>query len=414
MVINLKKHNLYKLYCFAFLILATTFRLAEAAGSPVEFGGWQNINGFIYSECPSGYSCQTDVKSDGVLQRTLTNASGDRYLQQVVNELDAARGDMSVESFVLMQNDQVDPEPQAGISARQLIEVGNDPSGFGIQYITMETILNLGWANGSGVEAIKMESDSYQIPTTIAPYSKGNSTFQLKLRENFKFAAHRNSEDQLTGSSVDISQTVDNHTAAGLSFHYQLNDVPGPGPVYIRQPGERGRGSPEPHRTVNENGTDLSKFVLRQRSGDYVVAAGEAILSKSGNNLITSPYRGPAFNRPVEVFIDWDAEDTVRAVWAGQICNGCDWAGWAGPYNDYFGYVQYDNFSDDYQGVSDFTEAANKINIGVEAWNELVFGSMPLIYPELGQQGPSPDPYVHVARPGPGNVPPVPRQSDPL
>lgn len=141
---------------------------------------------------------------------------------------------------------------------------------------------------------------------------------------------------------------------------------------------------------------------------------GKAVLSNSGNVLETAPYRGPGFNRPVERYTDWNAGDTVRAVWTGQICHGCDWASWASPYNDYFGYVQYDNLSDNYEPVADFTISESEINVGVEAWDVDVFGSMPLLYSDRGQLGPAPDPYVHVARPGPPGCceVPVPIRSD--
>jgi len=398
-------------YCYVVFAALSGWHVMAYSAAPTTYGAWENIDGVIKSNCPMGFECETDINDDGLLQRRITDPVGDRFVQQVLNKKDADRGDISVESFVKMQDEDAETSTEKGISAQQVIEV--DLSSDGEQFNDMKTYLNLGWANEPGKDAVLLLNESYQEPAHLR-YTKGSQTFQLSLTEKFRFSARRDANDKTTGTSIDISQTVENHTAAEMSFHYPLNDVPGPGPIYIRQPGERGRGSPEPYRTVNENGVDRSKFVLRQRSGDYVTSSSRAVLSNSGSDLFTRPYRGPAFNRPPERFVDWDSGDTIRVVWAGQICNGCDWAGWAQPFNDYFGYVQYDNLSDNYESVSDFTISSSQINVGVEAWDEGTFGPMPLVYPERGQLGSSPDPYVHVARPGPPGCceVPVPLRSD--
>lgn len=390
----IKKSNNLTLY-ISLKVVSLLFSPLANAGAPMKYGAWENDNGIIDATCPIAFNCTISFNDNGIQQRILADADGNRFVQQMMAEDDLVRGNVMIETFIMMKNNDdgknVSFNNTGGISTRQLIDVPLDD--IGDQFIKMETQLNLGWANKPGEEAIVITRTSFETPEHIAPVIKGDSVFQLKLTENFRYAERRDENNTRTGTAIDINQTVENHTVTGLSQQYQGRGIPGRG--------GRGRGRSEPYRTVNENGVDLSKFILRQRSGDYVSRRGSAILSNSGNVLETRPHRGGASNRSLERYVDWKPGDTIRAVWAGQICEGCDWMSWANPYNDYFGYVQYDNLSDEFEAVSDFTISASEINVGVEAWDVNAFGDMPLLYPDRGQLGPSPDPYVNAPRSGP-------------
>jgi len=147
------------------------------AGPPVSFGS---------GGCPSGFSCEVNVSSQGMEQRVLTDNNGTQYIQVTVQDGSvSSEGRFDYESFVNGSNGNT----QGGVSAKLDIRQTGQ---FDLDY---STILNLGWANTSG--------SAIEINQTNKDSGSG-----IDFEQNFNYLQNQDSRGRATGYYYGIREKV--------------------------------------------------------------------------------------------------------------------------------------------------------------------------------------------------------------
>jgi len=362
------------------------------------FDRWNNQGGTIQVACPAGYTCNENVVSDNMIQRILTrNNSGEAYVQVIID--DNSNGQHRSETFVNASNANnlqipvqapedrgvvVPVVPTPGVDIVEELNISSINSGIatkiainqtlGTQSITLNYVLNTGWAVTPGQAAFELQQQN------------SDTTPQGIVFDNvFDYTQNRNAANAVTGWLYGINQFVQNTAVIG----------PGNG------------GTQDDHR-----------FVLRRASGDFVTA-GQAVLPPSAGGMggmggtpganpanggtappagtiIPSPQATPFPNPPGAPTgnpagmggggtmppggtVTWAAGDEVQVIWIGQVCPGCmigmGGMGMMGG-NGSFGFQQYENISSPtpawaasrtIQGTAPFT------------WNPSPFGPQPAL-----------------------------------
>lgn len=279
------------------LIFLWSFHLPMGLSAPpVPYDNWRNQGGQIVAPCPNGFSCAVNAIGPGILQRWLTDRNGNRYIQLIVQDGNAAvEGEMKVESFVLSNN--VD-----GMASKQtIIETG---------VMDYRSELNMGWADGPGEPTVSLVQ--HNIDTM--PQGTGfNTTFSL--------VNNQDAAGNVSGYSYRIDQEVINSAI--------LNGV-------------------------SPSGVDRSLFTMVRLGGD-MVTAGSASLSGGGMGMggmggmgqaqmtppvpaIPSNPTPPPAPAPGESnanstpgntggggggSVNWAAGNDIQVVWVGGTCPGC-------------------------------------------------------------------------------------------
>jgi len=248
-------------------IIGTGFSLNVVAGSPVAYDQWSNVGGVISATCPTGFTCEDGASDQGMMQRFITNvATGDRYIQQIIDDDMGSKGTMKLESFVYSSN-----SPVSGIASKQVITHNT-----ALQNFDATILLNTGWANeGDNTVDIHQFMDSTDTPV--------NNTYYT---DTFKFQEKR---DQTTGERigkyVDISQG-------------QLNST------FIQGDGVT-------------SGNDQYSFVNKIVSGTFNQSTATVSLADNfGGGMMGSGGSGGGT-------LSWNVGDEIQVIWLGQHCDRC-------------------------------------------------------------------------------------------
>lgn len=272
---------------------------AAIAGPPVSFDRWSANNGNITSACPSGYTCEVNVADDGILQRLIIDADGNRYIQQIISD-SSASGAMNAESFVNANQAQ----NINGIALKQRVQstLGND-------VMDSLAVINTGWAITPGEASVVLHQT---IDSSTEP--------SVGYHSSFDYRQNRNTAGNITGFAVDIRQDVTDSS--------QLANT-------------------------TATGQDIHSFVMRRRSGDEVRSSGSVSLPSTGGGGMMGDGGGPAGGT-----MSWRTGDDITTIWIGQVCEGCQdsgmggMGGMGGMSGSLFSYQAYDNLSDSAAAVA--------------------------------------------------------------
>lgn len=198
-------------------LLIALFSPQGHAGPPVAFGS---------GGCPTGFSCEVNVTSQGMEQRVLTDNNGTQYIQVTVQDgAVSGEGLFDYESFVNGSNGNI----EGGVSAKlDITQTGQ----FNMDY---STILNIGWANSGGT-AIEINHTNID---------SGNG---IDFEQNFNYLQNQDRQGNATG------------------YYYGIRE-----------------------KTVGsgyDSGGGTQTFVLRRAGGDFV-SSGSASLSGTGGGGMT-------------------------------------------------------------------------------------------------------------------------------
>ncbi len=265
------KNTLIKLMSIA--IASYVVSASVNAGSPIPYDSWTESAGVITADCPIGFSCMGDSSDHGMMQRILFDSNGDQYIHQVITEFTPDQGNMTLETFVFSSNDTATP----GIASKQ--HIYHDQT---TKYMDVLIYLNTGWANTG--ENVVQVNQSKNIVT--------NNNTNIFYEDSFTYYERRDTTTQeINGIYIDISQG-------------QL------GSTYFQSDG-----------AIVTSQSDQYSFVNRQASGVFNPVAGSASLSNlfPGNERILDVNGATGGGT-----VTWDPGDSLRMIWWGQYCIGCD------------------------------------------------------------------------------------------
>ena len=201
-----------RLKSLASILAFSLFSPAVISAPPVAFGS---------SGCPSGFVCEDNVVSNGMVQRMLTDGAGATYFRVTINDgITNDGGSFFYDAFTNASNGNT----QGGISARL------DIRQTGVENMDYSTILNVGWANDG--------SPAIDISQAITDrYQDGDFDY------SFKYKQTQNVQGGMTGYYYEIFERVTNSSGTGSD--------------------------------------DIHTFVLRRAAGDFV-QSGSVTLEASG------------------------------------------------------------------------------------------------------------------------------------
>ncbi len=117
-------NNANKKVSLFFVTAALPF--AAFSEPPTNFGNWSAVGGQISAACPDQFTCAPVVGDSGFLQRQITNANGETFLQSIITDPNAngapATLGFATEDFVRMGGGNT---INGGIAARQFISEGD-------------------------------------------------------------------------------------------------------------------------------------------------------------------------------------------------------------------------------------------------------------------------------------------------
>ena len=221
-----------KYLCLILFLFATTFfNSILLAAPPAPFDAWASQNGRITAACPAGFTCDDNVVDAGILQRTLLDGNGRRYVHLILQDgVVAGDGRGILESYI-----DASSANRTGISARQSVV---QSGAFNMNY---NIDINTGWADSVGSPTIHV----IQSLTDTTPEGVGFS-------QTFNLQQNQDGNENITGYKFGIRQEVTNSAI--------LNGIA-------------------------STGTDTHIFVLRRLGGDYVTAAGSASLPAAAGGM---------------------------------------------------------------------------------------------------------------------------------
>ena len=368
--------------------------LPVLAGPPVNFGNWNNNGGNISSGCPSGYTCEINVQDQGIQQRILTDQSGNRFIQLIIDGVDSSGARMSSESFV--SSNQGGPE---GISLRQVLTTPNVNG----DTLSSTAVINRGWADDGRAAPVQLQqvlnsnSASGGNLSSEFQYNGGNASPTYRLLQSLNSTGPTgetlSSQFQYDGgnlSTVDIQQSLDAMDSSGVglreSFRYNAD--------YNQQNVRQGYNldvredvfdSTLLSTDTTATGQDIHTFVTRLAGGNRVSSGSTSLPGSSSMGGMMMDGSGPTGGN-----LSWSAGDDVQVIWIGQICEGCQTSGgmggggmggggggMMGSGSGAFSYQAYDNLSDSSAGIASRSIfQSDPIN-----WESQPFGSQP----SLGQ-----------------------------
>lgn len=211
--------------------LALFFSLPAASAPPAPFDAWVNQGGRIVVPCPSGFTCDDNVVDTNILQRTLMDTNGRRFIHLILQD-----GAMSVDGQMILET-YVDGSNanQAGASVRQSI-VQN--GAINMNYVAE---FNTGWADSPGSPTVSFD----QTLTDTTAEGVG-------FMQNFNLDQNLDANENITGYRFGIRQEVTNSAV--------LNGIAA-------------------------SGTDTHVFVLRRVGGDMLTSGGSASLPAAAGGM---------------------------------------------------------------------------------------------------------------------------------
>ena len=203
----------FPLKSFASFLAFSLFSPSVFSAPPVAFGS---------SSCPSGFTCEDSVVSNGMVQQMLTDGGGSTYFRVTINDgVTNNGGSFFYDSFT----NGSDGNTQGGISAKL------DIRQTGVENMNYSTILNMGWANDS--------NPAVDISQTITDRYQGGD-----FDYSFKYKQTQDNQGRMTGYYYDIYERVTNSSGTG--------------------------------------GSVVHTFVLRRAAGDFVSRGSVSLASSAG------------------------------------------------------------------------------------------------------------------------------------
>jgi len=284
---------------FALVFLCLFYLPMGLSAPPVPYDNWRSQGGQIVAPCPNGFSCAVNAMGPGILQRWLTDQNGNRYIQLIVQDGNAAvEGEMKVESFVLSNN--VD-----GMASKQtIVETGA---------MDYRSELNMGWADGPREPTVNLVQQNIDV----MPQGTGfNTTFSL--------VNNQDAAGNVSGYSYRIDQEVTNSAI--------LNGV-------------------------TPTGVDRMLFTMVRLGGDMVTAGSASLPAGMGmgmggmgqaqmnppvpalpGNATPPPAPAPGESNANSTpgitgaggdggGVNWAAGDDIQVIWVGGTCAGCNTIG---------------------------------------------------------------------------------------
>jgi len=331
--------------------------IAFAAPPPMAFNSWINNGGTIQIGCPTGFTCNDNVVAVDMLQRIITrDNSGETYIQNIVSDNTAQRGQHSFETFANASNasnlsiplspigviapviavpDNVDivastqlASSNTGIAAETFIsQSANTPAS--PNPMTYRVAINTGWAVTAGQPAV----DIFQNIKHTTPEG-------IVMDYTFKFSQNQDAGGNVTGKLWSVDQLVTNAAVIGVG---------------------------------NLGTQDDQRTIISRASGDFItagsailpfsvgggmvgMAGGAGVLPNPSNALDTPPANTivpisqttPFANPPgaptggmgmagmgmmgmgmmaagvlAGGTITWNTGDEIQMMWIGAVCPGC-------------------------------------------------------------------------------------------
>jgi len=283
-----------------------------------------DLNGNITSPCPTGFTCSSNGISDpGILQRSVIDASGQKFIQSIITSIDGQSTTVSTESFVSFGGSN-------GISTSQTMENIE-----GVDFITSNSEINTGWANLGTLPAIVL-NQAFSLTYLTVVDTSGSFTYEADFDSN----------DNVIGEYVDVTQRVENSSLLSAN---------------------------------PTTGLDIQTAVYRRASGTRAPSAGSIVLPSSMGMMGGGMGGGGMGGDPMGTGMmgngnggtgTWGVGEEITIFWIGQVCDGCidggmmgggmggggmGGGGMGGGGDVIFSYQMFDNLSDSLNPISSLT-----------------------------------------------------------
>lgn len=284
--------------CFLFSsnrdkILATIFVSFSTYSATVNSAPPVAWAGDVTAPCPQNFSCAQGIADAGVLQREITDGAGNTFIQLIVTGVDAQGTQVTNESYIKMN------DPANGISSKYDMAF-ND----GSTNLTMQAILNTGWANDTGAPA--GTAPAIYIRTVLGNTIVTGLARDVTMDSVSHIEIDQDASGNQIGQYIDNSQRIQNST-------------------YIT-PG-----------AFLSNGVDDMVFTSKQVSGTRtsgsLLGPGSVFLPAVANGMMMGgmgggmqgggPFGTGMIGNGAGGTITWNDGDALTMTWFAQTCEGC-------------------------------------------------------------------------------------------
>lgn len=309
-------------YFYLLLILFALFHGSSLkAASPVAFDTWSETAGAITSSCPLGYTCAEEINGIGMFQRLMTNASGDRYYQQIIADSGGRDGLMKLEAFILSSN-----TPVSGLASKQTIEDADALNSF-----NSTVYIATGWANQD-----ENSVDVHQfMDSTDADFPN------VYYQDEYQYYAKRDATENTIGKYIDINQ-------GQLDSTFLQGDQV-------------------------SSGEDRYTFVNKIANGSFTFISGSISLTDRYRNRGGGGgmRRGSFSSSSSDGTLSWSIGDELQAIWIGNRCDDCTSDS---SRNRDYAFQSYENAT-----TGDGIAGQSSDGYAPENWIEQLFGTSPII-----------------------------------
>ncbi len=224
--------------------------------------------------CPTLHTCVILMTGDGFLQQevTLTAGTGPTFIQTVIVNTDAP-GSTAIDQLAFADNTFIQMGAGNGIKGDQTLREVDANFATNGNLFEASTQLLIGWADdgAAGLSNLKVSQSFWDNNNTGKVQSDDAQTDMTLTSDDFV-------------NSFTLGVNLDANGVATGKAMSMLQDI----------------GMSDPSGT----GTDFQRFIIEQRSGDLLIAAGTQSLTNVGAGT-----GGTA---------TWAADDDVMVVWLGQ------------------------------------------------------------------------------------------------